>query len=102
MEKNISQEFIARICELYNDIYDDRVENTCPPTAGNSPCTPPWPRLDTGVARGAQIPVSFPAGTAGDGDLCVYIEDQEDPYHRRLLDYSAQQEDPEAVFPVYF
>ena len=40
MEKNISQEYINTICKLYNDIYDDRIENTCSPTAGNSPCTP--------------------------------------------------------------
>ena len=40
MENTPSQEYINAICELYNDTYDDRVENTCPPTAGNSPCTP--------------------------------------------------------------
>ena len=40
MENKLSQEYINTICELYNDIYDDRVENTCPPTAGNSPCIP--------------------------------------------------------------
>ena len=40
MKKNVSQDYINTICELYNDIYDDRVENTCPPTAGSSPCIP--------------------------------------------------------------
>ena len=40
MEKNISQEYINIICKLYNNIYDDRIENTCPSTAGNTPCTP--------------------------------------------------------------
>lgn len=40
MEKNVSRQFVAYICELYNDIYDDRIENTCPPTTGNSSCTP--------------------------------------------------------------
>ncbi len=37
MEKNISQEYINIICELYNDIYDERVENTCSPIAETSP-----------------------------------------------------------------
>lgn len=40
MEKNVSQDYINTICKLYIDIYDDRVENTCPPTAGSSPCIP--------------------------------------------------------------
>lgn len=40
IEKTPSQEYITYICKLYNNIYDDRVENTCPPTAGNTPCNP--------------------------------------------------------------
>ena len=40
MKKTSSQNYITYICELYNDIYDDRVENTCPPAVGNSPCIP--------------------------------------------------------------
>ena len=37
MEKNVSQEYISYICALYNDVYDDRMENTCPPAAGAGP-----------------------------------------------------------------
>jgi len=29
-----SQDYINYICSLYNSIYDDRIENTAPPTAG--------------------------------------------------------------------
>ena len=32
-----SQDYITYICSLYDDIYDDRVENTCPPVAGSDP-----------------------------------------------------------------
>ena len=31
---NPSREYIEYICGLYNSIYDDRIENTAPPTAG--------------------------------------------------------------------
>ena len=37
MENTPPQEYIARICEFYNDIYDDRVENTCPLVARSKP-----------------------------------------------------------------
>ncbi len=32
-----SQEYIDFICSLYNDSYDDRIEDTSPPTAGDEP-----------------------------------------------------------------
>lgn len=101
MEKDISQKFICNICELYNDRYDDRMENTCPPTAGSSPCIP-GENLASGQWAEPQIPASFSAGTAGEWDISSYIEDQEDPYHRRLLGKSVQQEDPRAVFQLHF
>lgn len=34
--QNPSQEFIDYICNLYDDVYDDRIENTAPPTAGDN------------------------------------------------------------------
>ena len=36
---NPSNEYIKHICELYNDYYDDRIEESNPPTAGNNPKT---------------------------------------------------------------
>lgn len=35
-----SQEYIEMICSLYGSSYDDRIENTSPPTAGDNPRTP--------------------------------------------------------------
>ena len=32
-----SSDYINLICSLYNDSYDDRIENTSPPTAGDEP-----------------------------------------------------------------
>ena len=32
-----SEEYINYICSLYGDTYDDRIENTCPPVAGDYP-----------------------------------------------------------------
>ena len=32
-----SQEYIEMICSLYGSSYDDRIENTSPPTAGDEP-----------------------------------------------------------------
>ena len=40
MSSNPSQDYIEMICSLYNDSYDDRIENTSPPTAGDTPRTP--------------------------------------------------------------
>lgn len=37
MDKTVSQEYISSICALYNEAYDDRVEDTCPPVAGGGP-----------------------------------------------------------------
>ena len=34
----ISRDFIRRICELYNDFYDDRIEDSRPPAAGETHC----------------------------------------------------------------
>ena len=36
---NPSNEFIRQICDIYNDYYDDRIEESNPPTAGNNPKT---------------------------------------------------------------
>lgn len=36
----ISEDYIQMICRLYDDIYDDRIENTRPPTAGEEYCEP--------------------------------------------------------------
>ena len=36
---NPSNEFIRHICDIYNDYYDDRIEESNPPTAGNNPKT---------------------------------------------------------------
>lgn len=36
-KKTVSQEYVSYICALYNDVYDDRVENTRPPAAGTGP-----------------------------------------------------------------
>ena len=33
---NPSNEFIRHICDIYNDYYDDRIEESNPPTAGNN------------------------------------------------------------------
>lgn len=35
-----SQDYIDFICSLYNSSYDDRIENTAPPTAGGEDRTP--------------------------------------------------------------
>lgn len=35
-----SQEYIEMICSLYGSSYDDRIENTSPPTAGDNPRDP--------------------------------------------------------------
>lgn len=40
MSGNPSQEYIAFICSLYGSSYDDRIENTSPPTAGDNPRDP--------------------------------------------------------------
>ena len=40
MSVNPSQEYIDFICSLYGSSYDDRIENTSPPTAGDNPRTP--------------------------------------------------------------
>lgn len=37
---NPSQDYIDFICSLYNSSYDDRIENTAPPTAGGDNRTP--------------------------------------------------------------
>lgn len=37
---NISYEYIMKICRLYNDKYDDRVEDSKPPTTGTGVCIP--------------------------------------------------------------
>lgn len=44
MEQTPSEKFITLICSLYADSYDDRIENTAPPTAGDSPrpAGPDW------------------------------------------------------------
>lgn len=34
MDQNPSYEYIEYICELYGDVYDDRIEDSSPPTAG--------------------------------------------------------------------
>lgn len=31
-----SKDYIEYICELYDDVYDDRIENCCPPMAGKA------------------------------------------------------------------
>ena len=36
----ISKDFIRKICELYNDSYDDRIEDSRPPAAGGERCLP--------------------------------------------------------------
>ena len=36
--KKSTKEFIEYICSLYGDIYDDRIEDSKPPAAGNSLC----------------------------------------------------------------
>jgi len=35
MERKFSREYIKYICDLYGDHYDDRIENSRPPVAGN-------------------------------------------------------------------
>ena len=35
MDQTPSEKFIQKICSLYGDMYDDRIENTAPPTAGD-------------------------------------------------------------------
>ena len=35
-----SQDYIDFICSLYGSSYDDRIENTSPPTAGDTPREP--------------------------------------------------------------
>ena len=40
MSGNPSQEYIDFICSLYGSSYDDRIENTSPPTAGDTPRDP--------------------------------------------------------------
>lgn len=35
-----SQDYITYICSLYGSSYDDRIENTAPPTAGDTPREP--------------------------------------------------------------
>ena len=37
---SFSRAYIDKICDLYGDIYDDRLENTHPPTAGKKRCIP--------------------------------------------------------------
>ena len=37
---NPSQDYIDFICSLYGSSYDDRIENTSPPTAGDNPRNP--------------------------------------------------------------
>ena len=37
---NISKDYIRKICELYNDSYDDRIEDSRPPAAGETHCLP--------------------------------------------------------------
>lgn len=37
---NPSQDYISYICSLYGSSYDDRIENTSPPTAGDNPRIP--------------------------------------------------------------
>ena len=36
---NPSNDYIRHICDIYNDYYDDRIEESNPPTAGNNPKT---------------------------------------------------------------
>jgi hypothetical protein len=40
MRTNPSSDYIDFICSLYNSSYDDRIENTAPPTAGGEDRTP--------------------------------------------------------------
>ena len=40
MSTNPSSDYIDFICSLYNSSYDDRIENTAPPTAGREDRTP--------------------------------------------------------------
>ena len=40
MSTNPSSDYIDFICSLYNSSYDDRIENTAPPTAGGEDRTP--------------------------------------------------------------
>ena len=35
-----SEDYIQYICSLYNDYYDDRIENSRPPAAGDQLCIP--------------------------------------------------------------
>ena len=35
MDHTPSERFIKMICTLYGAVYDDRIENTAPPTAGD-------------------------------------------------------------------
>ena len=37
---DLSQDYISYICSLYGSSYDDRIENTAPPTAGDQMRTP--------------------------------------------------------------
>lgn len=45
-----SEEYIRFICSLYNDIYDDRIEDSRPPAVGNQLCIPgeDWKHQYTG------------------------------------------------------
>ena len=56
--KNISLDFIEKICVLYNDVYDDREEASCPPAAGDKRHTPgaDW---KPGVAAGHKSLIAF-------------------------------------------
>ena len=38
--ESISKKYIDKICELYDDVYDDRVEDSRPPAAGTDRCLP--------------------------------------------------------------
>ena len=58
MERKFSREFIKYICGLYGDHYDDRIENSRPPVAGNRSCKPgdDWA---PGQAAGHKSLISF-------------------------------------------
>jgi hypothetical protein len=81
-KKNPSAEFIDQICSLYDDIYDDREEDS---SIGGEDWAP-------GQEGSSHLPCCFPERTGRRvWHKTLHSKDPEDPDHRRMLDYGTEQ-----------
>ena len=73
--KTFSDEFIQKICRIYGDIYDDRIEDSRPPSAGKK----------NGVVERREAGTDwFPGMAAGHKSLAAFQRELEEIHGMKL------------------